>query len=406
MSEQKAKKAVEPLFELREYEAELFAPAERKVEAKVEEAREAELIPDAGSMIEGIMQPMVMMLTLGMVMPVMQQAMVGVLQSTEVTVIVKPGSIVAVDVKNSVLAVEVKEGQINVTLVDSTIAFPTDVQAATIALPVDIQGQTLNVKIDIAAQSIDKIAIDIAAQSVGNIDVNIATVSEAVTFDVKIIDASGVTFNVKITDATGVTFNVATASGVTLNIHTPSGAWVSASDTVTKYEIYPSDAPDTTIGIAPGSESGNLISDDGRGRLKWLVIYGSGGNPFNNLRLRIYVGGDLKIDARLDALAAHIGIPMDEMIDAVSKGLVYGWPMPVWGAQIEKSPDWYIIAPLQGGVNGSVYAVYDKTNSRIYKTTFVLKPDLEYQNGIQIRLYNDGIDYIYVWVAAFLGEYL
>ena len=126
MSQQKAKKAVEPLFELREYEAELFAPIERRVEAKVEEAREAELFPDMGSMIEGIMQPMMMMLTLGMVMPVMQQAMVGVLQSTEVTVIVKPGSIVAVEVQNSVLAVEVQGGTMNVTVEGGTINVETE----------------------------------------------------------------------------------------------------------------------------------------------------------------------------------------------------------------------------------------------------------------------------------------
>ena len=126
MSEQKAKRVTEPLFEIREYEAELFAPIERKVETKVEEKREAELFPDMGSMVEGIMQPMVMMLTLGMVMPVMQQAIVGVLQSTEVTVIVKPGSIVAVDVKNSVLAVEVKGGAMNVTVEGGTISVKTE----------------------------------------------------------------------------------------------------------------------------------------------------------------------------------------------------------------------------------------------------------------------------------------
>ena len=188
MSEQKVKREAEPLFEIREYEAELFAPIEGRVEVKQERTAEAELLPDMSSMIEGVMEPMVMMLTLGMVMPVMQQAMVGVLQSTEVTVVVKPGSVVSVDITNSVLAVEVHGGNVNVQLVNSTIALPTDIQGSTIAMPVDIQAQTANLKVDIAAQSIEKIAIDIVSQSIGNVSVNIADVSGEVTFNVKAKD--------------------------------------------------------------------------------------------------------------------------------------------------------------------------------------------------------------------------
>ena len=173
MSEQKVKREAEPLFEIREYEAELFAPIEGRVEVKQERTAEAELLPDMSSMIEGIMEPMVMMLTLGMVMPVMQQAMVGVLQSTEVTVVVKPGSVVSVDITNSVLAVEVHGGNVNVVITSSNIALPIDVQAATIAMPVDIQAQTANLKVDITAQSIEFVKIQIAGQ-IGNVLIELA----------------------------------------------------------------------------------------------------------------------------------------------------------------------------------------------------------------------------------------
>lgn len=443
MSEEKAKKAVEPLFELREYEAELFAPIERRVEAKVEETREAELIPDAGSMIEGIMQPMMMMLTLGMVMPVMQQAMVGVLQSTEVTVIVKPGSIVAVEVQNSVLAVEVKEGQINVTLVDSTIAFPTDVQAATIALPVDIQGQTLNVKIDIAAQSIDKIAIDIAAQSIGNIDVNIATISEAVTFDVKIIDASGVTFNVKITDATGVTFNVAitdatgvtfdvniakvdstitfkvnianvessvtfnvkitdvsgvtfnvaTASGVTLNIWTPSGKWASVSELM-------SSASGTVPKIIPAGEELEFFHLTGRGRLMHIGLWAVRGGTddlIGDTRLRIYVDGESSpsIDLSLEDIDFLNGWLLDHQ-------MLFGFNRMNYGS------DYWVCAAQSVNPTGALtWARYDHYHGYYDMAGAFLKLSVEFTSELSIRIYNaNAAGGVNVLLAIIYGEYL
>ena len=194
MSERKDKRIAEPLFEIREYEAELFAPMERKVEAKVEETREAELFPDMSSMIEGVMQPMVMMLTLGMAMPVMQQAMVGVLQSTEVTVVVKPGSIVAVDVQNSILAVEVKGGTMNVT----------------------VEGGTINVKTEPGT----KLAVDIAAQSVGDISIKIADVESGVVLNVKAEQVGTWTVQAEQVGTWEVNANITNAS---LNVKVESG---------------------------------------------------------------------------------------------------------------------------------------------------------------------------------------
>ena len=190
MSEEK-KKPAEPLFEYREYEADLFAPAERRVEVKAEREAEVELMPDMGSMVEGIMQPMMMMLTLGMVMPVMQQAMVGVLQSTEVTVVVKPGSIVSVEITNSVLAVEVEGGNVNVTLEHSTIMLPVDLQGATIMMPIDIQGATIMMPIDVQGATI-MMPVDIQAQYV-TLEVNITRIEEAV---INILEASKIGINI------------------------------------------------------------------------------------------------------------------------------------------------------------------------------------------------------------------
>jgi len=259
VSEQKARKAVEPLFELREYEAELFAPIERRVEVKAERAEEVELMPDMGSMIEGIMQPMMMMLTLGMVMPVMQQAMVGVLQSTEVTVVVKPGSIVSVEVTNSVLAVEVEGGNVNVTLEHSTIMLPVDLQGSTIMMPIDIQGATIMMPVDIQAQYVD-LNVVITGQ-VGNVRISIQEVAGDVIFNV----AQSGEWNVYVETKSGVAINIKTEADVVINIHTPLGEWVTKAEASSFSEVRESYWP-----ISPDSQLVIHVIDGDRGVLRTI----------------------------------------------------------------------------------------------------------------------------------------
>ena len=181
MSEQEKKNVGdELLLDVIEYGADLLAQTEGRAEVKTERTAEAELIPDARGVIDEVMQTMMAMVTFSMIMPMVQQTIVGALQSTEVTVVVKPGSIVSVEVTNSILAVEVQGGNVNVTLEHSTIMLPVDLQGTTIMLPIDVQGATIMMPVDIQAQYV-------------TLEVNITKIEEAV---INILEASKIGINV------------------------------------------------------------------------------------------------------------------------------------------------------------------------------------------------------------------
>ena len=361
MSAQKDKRVAEPLFEIREYEAELFAPIERKVEAKVETAREAELFPDMGSMIEGIMQPMMMMLTIGMVMPVMQQAMVGALQSTEVTVVVKPGSIVAVEITNSVVAVEVSGGNVNVQLVDSTIALPIDIQATTIALPVDIQAQTINLKIDIAAQSIDLIKIDIANASIGKLAIDIADVSYG-TIDINIY---------------------AQNPDLNVTILAPSGNAVSTQQIVSRNDY-------KSWSVSAGSWVKHTIAT-GKGRFKRLIghIFTTSSSAYVNWRniiIHIRADGEDKFSAEGLRLCA-----IDEITGALTIHSVEGKAAGETWPPYRPGRAFRIVYVKHDDITDT----YEPTSTTVgifdlpfRELAFEIEMDIEFENSLEIEVVN------------------
>jgi len=258
MSEQK-KKPVEPLFEIREYEAELFAPI-----------------------------------------------------STEVTVIVKPGSIVSVEVTNSILAVEVHGGTMNVIIEGGTVNVQTEPGTA---LSVDITAQSMGnisidlaavsftgtLKVDIAAQSVGNIAVDIAAQSVGNVAVDIAAQSmENITVDIAAQSIGNIAVDIAAQSVENITVDIAAQSienisikiadvesGVVLDVRAEQvGTWSVQAEQVGTWQV---DANITNASLNVIVESGqiaitfqesqypdNLVSNPGfeEGEEEWTLESG------------------------------------------------------------------------------------------------------------------------------------
>jgi hypothetical protein len=244
-------------------------------------------------------------------------------------------------------------------------------------------------------------SVTIDVNVVGTVNVNIANQpvevlvqNTTLNVDAVIVD-SRLDIKVVITDCV-----------VDLKIYTPAGKWIITPELLATYAVNPYRS------VRPGTEETVISASGFKGRLKQiggeLVTAGSPFSIYGNVEIRIYVDGLMAVRLKIDEIDFLNGRATYWLWTALVSCLNNNLTPPFNCVKYTTSPERWLIMPFFSNPAAAVtMAVVDRSTGLLVRVGFYLKVDAEFQNSVEVRVYNgDSSNTLGVMLTGLLGEYV